>query len=266
MPSPGTSSRICTSRGSPSECGGLKLADHFARSGDFCFRWRSYLPLALLPVFLLGVADAAQRPVPEAWGRVWQVACLLLSLAGLAVRVFTIGTAPATTSERSTYNPRASLLNTSGAYSVVRHPLYLGNTVIALGLACLPGVWYLPVIVALVSLLYHERIAAHEEQFLEAQFGDEFRRWAERVPAVVPAFSRYVRPATAFRWRRVLGREFHALFVIGSGVFVLDLSRRLLATGRLSFDSFWTAVWVSTAALFVGLVLVKRTTGWLRTD
>lgn len=244
----------------------MRLADHFARSGDFCFRWRSYLPLALLPVFLLGVADAARRPAPEGWGRLWQAGCLLLSLAGLAVRVFTIGTAPATTSERSTCNPRAALLNTSGAYSLVRHPLYLGNTVIALGLACLPGVWYVPVIAALASLLYHERIAAREEQFLEQQFGDEFRRWAEAVPAMVPALGRYVPPASTFWWKRVLGREFHALFVIGSGFSVLDLARRFFATGRLTFDPFWTAVWMSTAVLFVGLVLVKRTTSWLKTE
>ena len=251
---------------SPSECGSLKLADHFARSGDFCFRWRSYLPLALLPVFLLGVADAARRQVPEGWGRVWQAGCLLLSLIGLAGRVFTIGTAPPTTSERSTYNPRASILNTSGAYSIVRHPLYLGNTLIALGLSCMPGVWYLPVIVGLASLLYHERIAVREELFLEEQFGDEFRRWAEAVPAIVPALGRYVPSASTFWWRRVLGREFHALFVIGAGFFVLDVARRLFATGRLLFDPLWTAVCVGTAVVFLVLVLIKRTTDWLKTD
>ena len=242
----------------------MRLADHFARSGDFCFRWRSYLPLALLPAFLLGVADAARRPVPEGWGRVWQAGCFLLSLGGLAIRVFTIGTAPPTTSERSTCNPRATLLNTSGAYSVVRHPLYLGNTVIALGLACLPGVWYLPVVVALVSLLYHERIAAREEQFLEAQFGDEFRRWAERVPAAMPSFRCYVPPATAFCWRRVLGREFHALFVVGAGFFVLDVARRLLLTGLISLDPLWTSVLAVTGAVFVVLIAVKKSTDWLQ--
>ena len=119
---------------------------------------------------------------------------------------------------------------------------------------------------ALASLLYHERIASREERFLEEQFGDEFRRWAEVVPAMVPAFGRYVPPASAFWWRRVLGREFHALFVIGASFFVLDVARRLFATGRLSFDLFWTAVCVGTAVVFLVLVLIKRTTDWLQTD
>jgi protein-S-isoprenylcysteine O-methyltransferase Ste14 len=244
----------------------LRLLDHFSRSGDFCFRWRSYLPLLLLPVFLLGVADAAGRPAPGAWGRVWQAGCFLISLAGLAIRVITIGTAPAGTSERSTRDPRASVLNTAGAYSVVRHPLYLGNSLVALGLACLPGVWYLPVIVALASLLYHERIAAREERFLEERFGDEFRRWADTVSAMVPAPGRYRPPATPFRWRRVLGREFHALFVIGAGFFVLDLGRRFAATGRVSVDPIWTAVAVATALVFIVMTAVKKTTRLLRAD
>ena len=59
---------------------------------------------------------------------------------------------------------------------MVRHPLYLANYVIALGLSCFSRAWYLPVIVSLAGLLYYERIAAREEQFLEARFGDAFRR------------------------------------------------------------------------------------------
>ena len=244
----------------------MRLADHFTQSGDFFFKWRSYLPLLLLPAFIVGVADAARRPAPGAWGRVWQGACFLVSIAGFAIRVLTIGTAPAGTSERSTRDPRASVLNTAGAYSVVRHPLYLGNSLVALGLACLPGVWYLPVIVALASLLYHERIAAREERFLEERFGDEFRRWAHAVPAMVPAPGRYLPPVVPFRWRRVLGREFHGLFVIGAGFFALDLGRRYLATGRLSLDPFLTLVAAVTGVVFVVMITVKKTTRLLEGD
>jgi len=242
----------------------MTLLDHLSHSGDFLFRWRSYFPLLLLPVFLLALADSPFAAAPGGWARIWQVFCLLLSLAGLAVRVLTIGTAPAGTSERSTTDPRAAALSTTGAYSIVRHPLYLGNTLMALGLACFPGVWYLPVIVALSSLLYHERIAAREERFLEERFGDDFRRWADRVPAAVPALARYVPPATPFWWRRVLRREFHALFVIGAGFFVLDVARRFLLTGLITPDPFWTSVLAVTGAIFVVLIVIKKSTGWLQ--
>ena len=244
----------------------MKLLDHLSQSGDFLFRRRSFFPLLLLPAFVLALADSPLAGAPAGWVRLWQISCLLVSLAGLAIRVLTIGAAPAGTSERSTTGPRASALNTTGVYSVVRHPLYLGNTLIAVGLGCFPGAWYLPVIIVLASLLYHERIAAREERFLEERFGEDFRRWAEQVPAMVPAFARYVPPTARFRWRRVLGREFHALFVIGAGFFALDLGQRALSTGKAAFDPFWTGVLAGTGAIFVVLMAVKKSTRWLRVD
>jgi protein-S-isoprenylcysteine O-methyltransferase Ste14 len=244
----------------------MTLLDHFSHSGDSLFRWRSYLPLLLLPVFLLALADSPFAAAPGGWVRIWQILCLLASLAGLTIRVLTIGTASPGTSERSTTDPRASALSTTGAYSIVRHPLYLGNTLVALGLACLPGVWYLPVIVVLASLVYHERIAVREERFLAERFGDDFLRWADRVPAAIPAVALYVPPATPFRWRRVLGREFHALFVIGAGFFVLDVGRRLFLTGHVSADPLWTGVLAVTGAIFVVLMAVKKSTRWLKAN
>ena len=33
--------------------GAVRLADHFSATGDVLFRWRSYLPLVLVPLFLV---------------------------------------------------------------------------------------------------------------------------------------------------------------------------------------------------------------------
>jgi len=238
----------------------MKLADHWSRSGGFLFRWRSYLPLALLPLFVLSLRDASYPLGSHGWDQVRELGCLLVSLAGLAVRACTIGTAPDGTSERSTVDPRASELNTVGIYSVVRHPLYIGNTLVALGLALVPGPWYLPVIVALASLIYHERIAAHEEAFLEATFGDIFRDWADRVPAMIPDFRRFRPSPGPFSWKRVLGREFHGLFVIGAGFFVLDLLQDRAVTGVWRLDPVWTWFCLTTAVAFMILAALKKLT------
>jgi hypothetical protein len=144
--------------------------------------------------------------------------------------------------------------------------LYVGNTLTAIGLACFTTVWYLPVIVLLLGMLYHERIAAREEVFLEGRFGAEFLRWAARVPAMVPRMSGYARSTTPFVWRRVLGREYHGLFVIGAVLFVLDLVRSALATGRLVFDPFWTAVFLITAAIFIVCSVLKKHTSVLKVE
>lgn len=236
----------------------VKLLDHFAHAGDAFFRHRSYLPLLLLPAFALALRAGASQT--GGWTLACQVLGLIVSLVGLGVRVYTIGSAPPGTSERSTTDPRASLLNTAGAYSVVRHPLYLGNTLVALGLGLFTVTWFLPVIVLLASLLYHERICAREEVFLESEFGEAFRAWANQVPALVPALGRYRRAGRPFRWKKVLAREFHALFVIGAGFFVLDGVRQVFATGTFAPDRIWTFVCAATGAVFVLLTVLKKLT------
>jgi protein-S-isoprenylcysteine O-methyltransferase Ste14 len=241
----------------------VKLLDHFPGSGDSLFRWRSYLPLVLVPAFLLSLADSRHVFVHGRWGSLWDLGCLGVALTGLAIRIWTIGTAPAGTSERSTTAPAAARLSTAGIYSVIRHPLYLANSIVVLGMALFTRTWYLPVIDILASLLYHERICAREEVFLEERFGDDFREWAARVPALIPG-SGYVPSGASFRWSRVLGREFHALFVIGAGFFVLDAVRGSFAAGRLFFEPPWTWICVATGATFVVLLVAKRGLGFFR--
>ncbi len=240
----------------------MKLLDHFAHAGDAFFRQRSYLPLLLLPAFVLAVRSGAQA------GGAWRIGCeaagFLVSMAGLGIRVFTIGTAPEGTSGRSTRDPYATLLNTSGVYSVVRHPLYLGNTLVALGLSLFTTTWFLPVIVCLAGLLYHERICVREEVFLEARFGDAFRSWAREVPALVPALGRYRPALMPFRWKKVIGREFHALFVIGAGFLFLDVLRHVFATGEVAASAVWTAVFGVTGIIFLALTVLKKWTRVLR--
>jgi hypothetical protein len=43
-------------------------------------------------------------------------------------------------------------------------------------------------------------------------------------------------------------------------LFVLDLARAALATGRLVFDPFWTSLFLLTAAIFVVCTLMKKAT------
>jgi protein-S-isoprenylcysteine O-methyltransferase Ste14 len=240
----------------------MKILDHFGHAGDALFRLRSYLPLLLLPAFILSVRAGAGA------GRGWviasQVAGFVVSLTGFAVRVFTIGSAPPGTSGRGTRDPYAAQLNTSGAYSVVRHPLYLGNTLVAFGLALFTATWFLPTIVVLASLLYHERICVREEVFLEARFGEQFHAWAGQVPALIPSFARYCPPSGRFCWKKVLAREFHALFVIGAGFLFLDALRHLFVSGQLAVSPAWTALFAATGIVFVILSGVKKWTRLLR--
>ena len=93
-------------------------------AGNRLFRWRSYLPLALVPLALLALREAG---APAGGTQLWRLGCLGLSLVGFAIRCVTKGTVPKGTSGRNTKRLKAAALNTTGMYSVVRHPLYLGD-------------------------------------------------------------------------------------------------------------------------------------------
>ena len=122
----------------------MTILEQFLRDGDRLFRWRSYFPLVLVPVLVAGVLVNRPPFATMSSERAWEVFSVLVALSGLAIRAWAVGTAPAGTSERSTVSPRASQLRTSGLYSMVRHPLYLANGLMAvpnlIALICLSGV------------------------------------------------------------------------------------------------------------------------------
>lgn len=244
----------------------MNLAEGLARTGDTLFRWRSYLPLLLLPAVVTSFIGLRYPGDSHVFGLAWEIGCFLLAMAGFAGRVYTVGTAPRGTSGRNTRRQKAERLNTTGPYSVVRHPLYFGNYVIALGLSFFSRAWYLPVIVSLAGLLYYERIAAREEQFLEAKFGEQFHRWSARVPPFIPRLRLWIRPAEPFSWRRVLRREFYGLSLLTTAFFVLDVVEDYAVDGHLDFDPVWRIVFLIGAAVFVVLWPLKKWTRVLRAD
>jgi protein-S-isoprenylcysteine O-methyltransferase Ste14 len=231
----------------------VRLAQQLPATGERLFRGRSFLPLILLPVFALTyVTERPFQPRPG-W---WVAICMAVSLAGLLGRVYVKGTAPSGTSERSTTSIRAARLNTRGAYSLVRHPLYTANTLIALGLTMMSPEWLFPVVALLLHLLYFERIAMAEEQFLARTFGPEFEEWSARVPALVPRGVRTFVPAP-FSWNRAVG-EVHALMAIGAGFFVAIVLQDSIAHGRLTVSTPAMAALAIPAVPFLIYTATKR--------
>jgi len=230
------------------------------RLGDFLFRWRSYLPLLLVPPFIAAIA-VSEHPAASPGGRLaWQIACVLLACLGLALRVWTVGVAARGTSGRNTRQQKASVLNTTGPYSVMRHPLYVGNTVIAFGLALFPGTVLAAVVVVILAVVYYGVITAREEAFLRDRFGSTFEAWALRVPAFVPNLSRYVPSARAFDWRIPVRREFYGLALILITPLGLDVAANLARRGVLEFDPVWGSLAMVGAIVFVVLRTIKKRT------
>ena len=229
------------------------ITEELPATGDALFRRRSYMPLVLVPLFVLSVLD--DRPgTPFSW----EVFCFAIALSGLIFRAVVVGMAPQGASTRGTRRPTADSLSTLGPYSIVRHPLYVANTIVALGCSLLSGTWYLPVIVVLLSFIYHERIAAREEAFLQSTFGDSFRVWASEVPAMIPAFHRYQPSHVPFQLQKVIVQESHGLCAIGTAFLVLDTLEDSIRFGHLQLDPRWMAIFVATAIPFLILVIAKK--------
>ncbi len=78
------------------------------------------------------------------------------------------------------------MLVDEGPYRFVRHPLYVSYCAFLAGLAVVSGAWTAGVFVAVVVIPFIAAKACREERELLARLGDEYRRYRERVPALVP--------------------------------------------------------------------------------
>lgn len=195
--------------------------------GRRLFAARSTMPLLLLPFVVLAFPDSRDMEVrlgdPGRLAVQWLA--LLVSFTGLLFRCMTVAFAPDGTSSRDTRGLRAPSLNTTGSYSVVRHPLYLGAGLMWLGVAMSLRVWWLVVIVGLAYWLYIERVAIAEEAFLIDQFPDQFRQWVATTPAFIPRWSGWRRSTGTFQAKRLLSEHNGLLGVTLSFVslqFLLD--------------------------------------------
>lgn len=217
----------------------MALREEFENTGNWLFRWRSYLPLIVIGIFLLALRDYEYPGHSERLDYIWEVVCLIVSFFGLGIRAFTIGYTPKGTSGRNTKKQIAETLNTTGIYFIVRNPLYLGNFFMGLGIALFAHLWWLTLIYILIFWLYYERIIFAEEAYLRNKFGNEYLEWANKTPAFIPKFSQYTKANLPFSWRNVLRREYNGFFAMIVTLFVLETVGGIFAKGRLGFDLRW---------------------------
>jgi protein-S-isoprenylcysteine O-methyltransferase Ste14 len=85
---------------------------------------------------------------------------------------------------------RAGTLATSGPYSHIRHPQYVGFVLILVGFLLQ---W--PTLLTLgmfpVLLVMYWRLALSEEAEVEAEMGDVYRQYADRVPRFIPGLASF---------------------------------------------------------------------------
>jgi protein-S-isoprenylcysteine O-methyltransferase Ste14 len=239
----------------------MPLREEFEASGNWLFKRRSWLPLLLYP-FALAILyfyrDTTHAYITnESWGLI----CFGVSFLGQVVRAMTVGFTPKGTSGRNTSEGQvAETLNQTGIYSVVRHPLYLGNFLMWLGLFMFIGIWWFVLICALAYWLYYERIMYAEEEFLRRSYSARYEAWASRTPAFLPRLSGWVPSTLHFSLRNVLKREYNGMFATVISFVLLNLTSHFFASGRPQLDLLWQVILVIGAVSFLTLRTLKKNT------
>lgn len=77
-------------------------------------------------------------------------------------------------------------LATTGAYSLVRHPLYFGNFLILAGFTLACANWTVVAVVAIFLLFYYPAAIRYEDRKLQDLFGSQWQAWGTRTPAMFP--------------------------------------------------------------------------------
>lgn len=241
----------------------MDLQHQLEAQGVFLFRYRSYIPLITLPLFYAALHGYTYPGGSHAAHLTWVAVCAAISLLGLAVRVLAVGTAAKGTSGRNVKHQMADELNSSGIYSVVRHPLYVGNFLIFFGISLMPRLWWLAILNTLLFWLFYLPIMVMEEGYLRGKFGERFTAWAQGTPTIVPN-PRLWRPSTrVFSPRTALRREYHTLSATIAYYTLLEVMADSFATGALSLDPLFRKVFLAGLAFYLVVLVIQKTTRWL---
>jgi len=142
-------------------------------------------PLLGLAAIVLGllldwIAPAYLLSVMLSWGT-----RLLLGLELIAAGVALVYAAQkafrAAHTHVEPWKPSTALV-TTGIFAWLRNPMYVGGMGILVGLAVLLASDWMVVMTVLAGLVLHFGVVKREERYLQAKFGEAYRRYCAAVP------------------------------------------------------------------------------------
>ncbi len=243
----------------------MALVHEFEKSGNWLFKRRSWLPLFIIiagiAMMYLGNRQAILFDTRD------ELIFLGVSLFGQVIRILTVGFTPKNTSGRNTTNGQlADELNVTGIYSIMRHPLYLGNFFMWLGPVLFLRSFGEALVFVLIYWLYYERIMFAEEQFLRRKFGDIYDKWSENVRSFFPCSFKYIPPRLPFSVKNVLKREYNSFVNIFVIFAVLDLFRNYFLSERIYLTTMWIYLFVSGGLVWLIIRTIDKRTKWFEVE
>jgi protein-S-isoprenylcysteine O-methyltransferase Ste14 len=243
----------------------MALVHEFENSGNWLFKRRSWLPVFMIVAGIFAMYMGNRQAI--LFDMRDEFIFLGVSLLGQLIRILTVGFTPKNTSGRNTVNGQiADELNVTGIYSILRHPLYLGNFFMWLG----PVLFLRSVEVTLVFILlywlYYERIMFAEEQFLRRKFGEIYDKWSETVASFIPYSIKYIPSNLPFSVRNVLKREYNSFVNIFVVFTIMDVFRNYFLSERIYLTPMWLYLLASAFVIWISVRTIHKRTKWLEVE
>ncbi len=220
------------------------------KTGRILFKFRSFTPLPLIILIFIFF-----KPVNlYSWNAFLNFMGAILIILGEFIRIISVGFSFPGTSGRENYL-RADELNTSGIYSIVRNPLYIGNLIIYSGLLLIYSNFYALLLFDLLFVLQYYFIITYEEKFLQNKYGAEYKNYMSTVKRIIPKFSRVKSPVNKFNSKKVIFAENDSVFNAVFFFFILLIYKSVQFSKQAVFDDLFK--FIPIVILIILYVLVK---------
>ena len=246
----------------------MAFVDELEKQGQWLFRWRSYIPLIIIPIFILSLQTPEQleQIAGDTIEDIYEMICFFIAFIGLGIRCITVAFVPKGTSGRNTKKQKAKRLNTTGMYSITRNPLYLGNFFIILGIVMFTQSLLAIITIILVFWIYYERIIFAEEQFLQKKFGKKFLQWANNTPIFIPNFKNYRAPDLSFSLKNIFKREYTGFFIIILTFTVVEILEDYFDKRQFKIEREWAIIFIVGLITYILLRYLKKKTNLLNEE
>lgn len=191
----------------------------------------------------------------------YELICLAVAFSGMLIRALTVGFVSVGTSGRNTHGQVAVELNTTGIYSIVRNPLYIGNYLVFLGVILLTQDLNTVLVVSGLFWLFYTPIILTEEAFLLDKFKEQYVKYTSEVNCLIPSFNNFKKPARKFSLHMVLMREHDTLLTTMLLFLVTETIMEYAQLGKFHIETIWIVFLVITLLIFSILKYIKKHRG-----
>jgi len=181
-----------------------------APATNFWIRWRVRIGYPVALVYL-----ALSRPTLK-----WLAIGGAIGVVGLAIRAWAAG-----------HLRKHQALAVGGPYAFTRNPLYFGSVILAGGFMVAGRSIWSAIVVAGYLALFYPAVIKREEAELRAHYGEDFEKYAAKVPLFWPRFLRRASNSHAEEFSTELyrrNREYQAAIGFVLGLFLLWARMRWL--------------------------------------